>query len=101
MGIRIIIAILILAGIAITDANAQLYVYTDKKGNTVYTDKPPQNMESKPKNLREDGVYYSSPREASQAASADNAAPGGKRKPAEQSRKNYNRVNVVMYMTGW
>jgi hypothetical protein len=52
-----LLAVLLAAAPAV--APAQLYQYTDKSGNTVYTDHPPQNRESKQKRLREDGVYLS------------------------------------------
>jgi len=81
-------------------AFAQLYQYTDKNGNTVYTDRPPQNVESKPKNLREDGVYWSSPRQDRPAAS-QSASSEGQKSADEPKKKNYGRVSVAMYMTDW
>jgi hypothetical protein len=93
-----LVALLLIAVPAI--ALAQLYQYTDKGGNTVYADHPPQDRLSGQKQLREDGVYWSdqstvrSP--ATRVASSDSARP-----VEEPKHKNYSRVSVILYMTDW
>jgi hypothetical protein len=93
-----LLAVLLAAAPAV--APAQLYQYTDKSGNTVYTDHPPQNRESKQKRLREDGVYLSG--ESTVRPPASRSGSSDSQKPADEpKKKNYSRVSVAMYMTDW
>ncbi len=101
MAARIITAILVLSFMETAAAHAQLYVYTDKNGKTVYTDKPPENVESKPQSVGQDGISYSGGKEEQRATASVHTAPASKQRSAEQPKKNYHRVSVFMYMTSW
>lgn len=82
-------------------APGQMYQYTDKDGNTVFSDRPPAGSGVKEKQLR-DNVYYSAPRrEADLPRRGNDPLPPG---PAGQERKaerNYGSVTVVLYKTAW
>ncbi len=92
----VIAAMLITAPLLV---QGELYQYTDKNGNTVYTDSPPQNTEVKQKRLRENGVSWSSHRPDPPAAGAQTVA--ARQTTAARRNKDYSQVNVVMYMTDW
>jgi uncharacterized protein DUF4124 len=46
------------------EAWGQIYQYTDKNGNMVFSDRPPSGVNAKEKQLTEDGVYWSNRRES-------------------------------------
>ena len=79
---------------------AELYQYTDRNGNIVFTDKPPAGANAREKQLRDDGINWSSQREADHSRSDRVADPGGKM-PEEQRKADYSAVKVELYMTDW
>ncbi len=81
-------------------ASGQIYQYTDRNGNVVYSDSPPQGVEAQEKRLKDDGISWSS------RAEADIPSPEGKQNgraaPAAATRKpDCSGVTVIMYGTSW
>lgn len=83
----------------------EIYQWTDKNGNVVFSDTPPSGKEAKIKQLKEDGVYLAPPREerAEPAIRNEtaNTAPSQDREREAKRKKSIRDVNVVMYSTNW
>jgi glutaredoxin len=77
--------------ICFSEASAEMYEYTDRNGNVVYSDQPPAGANAKEKKLKDDGVYWSNKSEADYSSSIGE----------EKRSTDYSRVTVVMYMTDW
>jgi glutaredoxin len=91
------ILVFLLCGI-LSDVWAQLYQYTDKHGNVVFTDKPPAGSDAKEKRLKDDGLFWSNMSEADYPSHRDS----GKVPPVrEEKRRDYSKETAVMYMTDW
>jgi glutaredoxin len=96
-----IISLVFMLSVFLPEAWGQLYQYTDKNGNVIFSDNPPSDASAKIKHLKEDGVYRSD------KSSLDYPSyKGTKELPSTQNReekrpKDYSRVTVVMYMTDW
>ncbi len=82
-------------------AVGQFYQYVDDKGNVVIADLPPQGRNAKEKQLRDDGISWSSRSEADIPAAAD--ARNGLIAPAEETKRkpDCRGVTVVLYRTSW
>jgi glutaredoxin len=85
----------------LSEAWGQIYQYTDKNGNVIFSDQPPADSRAKEKQLKEDGVYWSNQSESDYPSDKDRkdapSTPTREDKPA----RNYGRVTAVMYMTDW
>jgi mycoredoxin len=81
-----------------SSAFGQLYEYKDANGNIVYTDSPPSGVEARKRTVTEERVFHSSHMPAAASAYSDKK---DKLRSEEPTKKNYNRLNVVMYMTDW
>lgn len=80
-------------------SGGQIYQYTDKNGNAVFTDSPPVGSKAKETGTKEDGIYWSAPRQ--EPAGREHAtSPSG---PTTDKKKtvDYGSVTVEMYMTSW
>ncbi len=76
-------------------AHAQMYQYTDKNGNVVFTDRPPDGSGASEVKLKDNRLFKSAPRryEPSQTTAV----------PAEEPKRkrDISDVSVIMYMTSW
>jgi glutaredoxin len=97
------ILILIMGILAISaPVSAEIYQYTDKKGNIVYSDNPPQGSDAKKKQLKDDGIFWSSPQDEPEPYRGGKSAAGSPVPESEKKRKrDYGDATVVMYMTDW
>lgn len=97
------ILILITGILAIsTPVTAEIYQYTDKKGNIVYSDNPPQGSDAKNKQLKDDGIFWSSPQDEPEPHRGGKSAAVSPVPESEKKRKrDYSDATVVMYMTDW
>jgi hypothetical protein len=98
---RYICSIAVVLALAGSPAFAQFYQYTDKNGNVVITDSPPSGAGAREKKVDTEGVYRST---RSAADYPDYGQKDGHKATSpgqERSKKNYNRVNVAIYMTEW
>jgi len=85
-----------------TVAEAQIYQYTDKNGNVVFTDAPPAKSNAKETRMKEEGVYWSAPRkEQEQTTRGINTATSPGSMPERKQTPGYGGVTVEMYMTSW
>ncbi len=87
--------------VAAGPAFAQFYQYTDRNGNSVITDSPPPGAEAREKKVSEERVYRSTRSEKDYPSFEKKDGSGRASHVEEQPKKNYGRVNVVMYMTDW
>jgi len=93
---RIILSMLALMFALAVPTTAQMYQYTDKNGNVVFTDSPPAGSNAGEIKLNNDRMFRSAPRRYEPAAPMT-VTPG-----EEQRRKrDYSDVNAIMYMTNW
>jgi glutaredoxin len=82
-------------------AQAQLYQYTDKNGNIVFTDRPPSGSDAKKKQMNDD-VYWSAPqREQEQATRGNSSTQSQKESIDKKHASDYGSVTAEMYMTSW
>jgi len=83
----------------------EIYQWTDKNGNVVFSDTPPPGKEAKIKHLREEGVFTAPPREETAKPEIKNenrnAAPSQDQEREAKRKKRIRDVNVVMYSTNW
>jgi glutaredoxin len=83
----------------------EIYQWTDKNGNVVFSDTPPPGKEAKIKQLKEEGVYTAPPREETAKPEIKNenrnAAPSQDQEREAKRKKRIRDVNVVMYSTNW
>ncbi len=83
----------------------EIYQWTDKNGNVVFSDSPPSGKEAKIKHLKEDGVYTAPPREETAKPEIKNenknADPSQDQEREAKRKKRIRDVNVVMYSTNW
>ncbi len=84
-----------------SEAWGQIYQYTDKNGNVVFSDKPPADADAKEKKLKDDGVYWSNRSEADYPSYKDDKEAPSTSAREEKRTRDYSRVTVVMYMTDW
>jgi glutaredoxin len=101
MKFSIFIVLIFMVSVIIPEAWGQIYQYTDKNGNVVFSDRPPAGENTKKKQLKEDGVYWSNKSALDYPSDKD-----GKDVPSTPIRedkgdRDYGRVTVVMYMTDW
>lgn len=83
------------------EAWGQIYQYTDKNGNLVFSDKPPVGSNAKEKQLKEDGVYWSNKSESDYPAHKDSKDALSTPTREDKRNRDYGRVTVVIYMTDW
>lgn len=82
-------------------ASGQMYQYTDKDGNVVFSDKPPAGSDAKEKQFK-DSVYYSAPRrEADLHRRGSDPLPPGPAGQKRKSERDYGNVTVILYKTAW
>jgi glutaredoxin len=82
-------------------ASGQLYQYTDRNGNVVFSDSPPPGSDAKEKRLKDDGISWSSRGEAD-IPSHGNKGNAQATQDKEAGRKpDYSGVTVIMYRTDW
>lgn len=85
-----------------TLAYGQLYQYTDKNGNVVFSDAPPAGTNAQEKHVKEDGIYWSAPRKEQEQGIRDvSAAAQPEAMPEKKLTRDFSNVTVVMYMTSW
>ncbi len=101
MKFSIYIALIFMAAAFIPEAWCQIYQYTDKSGNVVFSDKPPVGENTKKKQLKEDGVYWSNKSEADYPAYKSRKDTLSTPTQEDKRDRDYGRVTVVMYMTDW
>ena len=83
-------------------AQTQLYQYTDKNGNMVFTDRPPSGSDAKKKQMKVDEVYWSAPqREQEQARGGNSSTQFQEGSIDKKHAPDYGSVTVEMYMTSW
>ncbi len=83
-------------------AQAQLYQYTDKNGVLIVTDRPPSDSGAKEKQLKDDGVYWSTPSREQEQATRENRSTQSQEGAVYQKRTpNYGSVTAEMYMASW
>jgi glutaredoxin len=83
------------------EAWGQIYQYTDRNGNVVYSDRPPAGVNAKEKQLQEDGVYRSNRHESDYPSYKESKEAPSAPTREETRNRDYGRVSVVMYMTDW
>jgi hypothetical protein len=98
---KYICSISLALALAAGPAFAQFYQYTDKNGNVVITDSPPAGAEAREKKVDGGRVHRSTGSETADPALDRKDDPGRAAHGEDRPKKNYNRVNVVMYMTDW
>ena len=79
-----------------TFATAQMYQYTDKNGNVVFTDELPAGSKADEVKINDDRVFRSAPRRAGSSFPAT-AAPA----EVQRGKRDYREVNAIMYTTNW
>jgi len=94
-------SITVALALAVSPAFAQFYQYTDKNGDVVITDNPPSGAEAREKKVSGERIHTSTRPEKYSPAVEKKDDPGRASRGEEPPKKNYNRVNVVMYMTDW
>jgi glutaredoxin len=99
MKFSIVIALIFTMSAFLPEAWGQIYQYTDKNGNVVFTDTP--SAGAKAKQLKEDGVYRSNRSESDYPAYKDSKEAPSTPIQEDKRTTDYGRVNVVMYMTDW
>lgn len=83
-------------------AQGQFYQYTDKNGNTVFTDTPPPGSDAKEKKTKGSGVFFSAPRREPEHTITRDSGKTQEAPPQErQSRQDFGGITVVMYKTNW
>jgi glutaredoxin len=83
-------------------AQAQMYQYTDKNGNLVFTNSLPSGSDAKEKQLKDDGVYWSAPqKEQEHASRRNNSIQSQESTVYEKRAPDYGSVTVEMYMASW
>jgi glutaredoxin len=97
----IYIALIFMVSVLIPEAWGQIYQYTDKNGNVVFSDKPPASENAKKKQLKEDGVYWSNKSESDYPTYKDSKDVASTPSREDERNRDYSRVTVVMYMTDW
>lgn len=77
-------------------ATAQMYQYTDRNGNVVFTDGPSAGSNAGEVKLNNDRVFRSAPRRYEPSPPTTTA-------PVEEQRRkrDYSNMNAIMYMTSW
>jgi glutaredoxin len=95
------IALIFMVSAFLPEAWGQIYQYTDKNGNVVFSDKPPAGSNAKEKQLKEDGVYWSNKSESDYPAYKDSKDAPSTPTREDKRNRDYGRVTVVMYMTDW
>jgi glutaredoxin len=83
------------------EASAEMYEYTDKNGNVVYSDQPPAGANAKEKKLKDNGVYWSNKSQAEYPSDEDSREVSTTQGAEQKLARDYSRVTVVMYMTDW
>jgi glutaredoxin len=99
MNILRLLAVMALIFAFSSPAAGQIYQYTDKKGNVVFSDSPPAGAEAKEKRLQ-DNVFWSSQR-AEADVPVSGSDPATPQLPVQERKRDYGNVTVVMYMTKW
>jgi glutaredoxin len=97
----LLLVISVMGAAFLAEAWGQIYQYTDKNGNVIFSDKPPVDSNAKEKQLKEEGLYWSNQSESDYTSDNESkdtlSAPSRRDKP----KKDYSRVTAVMYMTDW
>ena len=93
---RSILSILALMFTFVVPAAAQMYQYTDKNGNVVFTDQPPAGSNAGEVKLKNDRVFRSAPRRYEPSPPTTSASVEERRR-----KRDYSDVSAVMYMTSW
>jgi glutaredoxin len=84
-----------------SEAWAQIYQYTDRNGNVIFSDKPPADANAKEKQLKEEGVYWSNQSEDDYPSNNEGRESQSTAVRAEKRSRDYGGVTAVMYMTDW
>ncbi len=82
----------------VTPASSQIYKYTDKNGNTYYSDSPPSGVKAEEKKFREQRIERP---EANEHQGRESVKKFGRDSSAQKEKRDYRDINVVMYMTSW
>jgi len=83
-------------------AQAQLYQYTDKNGNLIFTDRPPSGSDAKKKLMKDDDVYWSAPQREQEQTTRENSSTQSQERAIDKKHApDYGSVTVEMYMTSW
>jgi glutaredoxin len=84
-----------------SQASGQMYQYTDKDGNVVFSDRPPVGPGAKEMQLK-NNVYYSAPRrEADPTRQGSNPLLPGQSGQERKPDRDYGNVTVILYKTAW
>lgn len=94
-----VLYLVLLVALSGTPASAELYQYTDKKGNVVFSDNPPAGVKATVKPLRREGVYRA--QGSTQHTPPQEEASGPDAAETRPYRKPYAGVDVIMYSTSW
>lgn len=82
-------------------ASAEIYQYTDKNGTIVYSDNPPVGSDAKKKQLKDDGIFWSSPQDEPEPYRGEKSAASPVPESQKKRTRDYSDATVVMYMTDW
>ena len=95
--------LILIAGILAISApvSAEIYQYTDKKGNIVYSDSPPQGSDAKKKQLKDDGIFWSSQQDEPEPYRGGKSAASPVPESEKKRKRVYSDATVIMYMTDW
>ncbi len=88
------IIIIFLMSFLLPEAWGQLYQYTDKNGNVVFTDNSVPGVTTKEKQLKADGVYWSNRREADYPSYKDSGEINSSLPLENKRNKDYSSVTV-------
>jgi len=101
MKLSISITLIFILSAFLPEAWGQIYQYTDKNGNIVFSDKPPADSNAKEKRLKKDGVYWSNQGASDYPSDKDSKEAASTPAREDKPKTDYGRVTAVMYMTDW
>jgi glutaredoxin len=81
-------------------ASAEVYQWTDRNGNVVFSDSPPAGKEAAVKRFDDERVRSGSP-EPARAFPGHGTSPRSSGPGQRQSTKSYGDIDVILYSTAW